>query len=100
ATENDPILSVLNRMIKEEKSICLQKGNQNLNANLYDDLKSFKNEYKEAWSMSISNPKPITLPEVYKLIKTASEIREISEQLSIIKQMEDIYMNEQEKLIQ
>ncbi|CAF1133069.1 unnamed protein product [Rotaria sordida] len=100
ATENDPILSVLNRMIKEEKSICSQKGNQNLNANLYDNLKSFKNEYKEAWSMSISNPKPITLPEVYKLIKTASEIREISEQLSTIKQMEDIYMNEQEKLVQ
>ncbi|CAF3642275.1 unnamed protein product [Rotaria sp. Silwood1] len=97
--ENDPILSVLIQIINEEKSICSQKENQNLNANLYDDLKNFKSEYEKACSMPMSNEKPINLLEIYKLIKTVSEMKEISEQLSTIKQMKIIYMNEQEKLV-
>ncbi|CAF3577632.1 unnamed protein product [Rotaria sp. Silwood1] len=97
--ENDPLLSVLSRMINEEKTICSYKENHILNANLYDELKSFRNEYEKVWPVKMSNQKSLSLMNVYSLIKNAREMREINEQLSMMKQTEDIYMNEHEKQV-
>ncbi|CAF4093642.1 unnamed protein product [Rotaria sp. Silwood2] len=97
--ENDPLLSVLKQMTNEEKSIYSHKENRILNARLYDELRSFKNEYEKVWTISVPSKNSINLSEIYKLIKTSSKIKEISEQLSIIKQMEDNYMHEHEKQV-
>jgi hypothetical protein len=97
--ENDPILSNLNRIIAEENYICTKKKNKSINSFLYDELNNLKKDYDKIWTTSSSSRKPVTLPEIYKIIKKASETNMISEQIAAIKQTQETYMNEQEKQV-
>jgi hypothetical protein len=95
--ENDPILFALNRMIDEEKYICSQKGQNTLNLYLYNELKNLRKEYENIWTTSTSNQKSMTLSYVYEHIKNVSQNPTISQQLDVVKQIQEKYMSEQEK---
>jgi len=97
--ENDPILSNLNRIIDEENYIYIKKKNKSMNSFLYDELNNLKKEYNEIWTTASSGREPVTLPEIYRMIKKASETNMVNEQIAAIKQTQETYMSEQEKQV-
>ncbi|CAF3188088.1 unnamed protein product [Rotaria sp. Silwood2] len=97
SSQIDPILSVLERMIVEEKQLCSQNDSTCLNAFLCDKLVSFKKEYKQETS-SLANTS-IDLSNIYERIKIIGEIDEIKKQMFVIKKKEDSLMKKYEKQI-
>ncbi|CAF4077276.1 unnamed protein product, partial [Adineta steineri] len=96
---SDPILDAINRIIAEEKRICLKNKQNGTNIYLYNQLKQFREEYEKVWSDSVSSRKHITLSEVYKQIKNISKDSTVNEQMSVIKQAQEQYINESEKQV-
>jgi hypothetical protein len=94
--ENHPILSALNQMIDEEKDIFSKKGRNILNSNLHDELEKLKNQCEKLSTAPASNRKPMSLPDIYKIIQKVSKTDTIREQMDAIKETQKIYMAEQE----
>jgi GTP-binding protein EngB required for normal cell division len=94
---NDPVLSFLDQMIKEENQICDEKGTDCLNSILHKKLNQLKDEYKQRMNTIMSRKNPINLASIYEMIQRVSEIDLIREQLHVIKQYHQEYISEQEK---
>ncbi|CAF3600620.1 unnamed protein product [Rotaria sp. Silwood1] len=92
SSQTDPILFALKRMIAEEKQFCCENDSTCLNPFLYDKLRNFREEYKQAQETSILTDSSIDLSNIYESIENISTIYEIEKQMSLIKQKKESFM--------
>ncbi|CAF3098623.1 unnamed protein product [Rotaria socialis] len=96
---SDPILTILNRIISEEKYICVEKQTEDLNSILKEKLDGFHAEYQQRPSKSESNRNSIDLEKIYKQIEKITQMETIRNQMNAIEQYNKTYMVQQEKVL-
>jgi GTPase SAR1 family protein len=97
--DDDPILAVLNRMMNEEKIICVQHGTNSVNSNLHVELKIFISEYEQAWATAESRRLSFSLSDAYKIIHDINQNSTVKGQLFVIKQIQERDRKEHEKYV-
>ena len=81
-----PILSLLKRMIDEERRICLEKGVECLNSKIYDALEHIREELEDQLNISISTGSAVNLYNIYKLIESINDVDEIATQMPFVRE--------------
>jgi hypothetical protein len=97
AGQDDPFLSDLTRMIKDEKKICEAKNPSNFNRQLVNELEKLEKEYKKFFDMEHSHGNNKELSNIYELIEAVNEIPMVNEQMNTIKKYQQFLLTSSEQ---
>lgn len=98
ARQNNPLLSGLNRMIKEEDFISQRQTNSIFNQHLIEKLKAFKELYEQQLHNTYSDKEPEILSYIYKLIISLNSIPMVKIQLDAIKTYRQYFLSSNEQV--
>ena len=96
---NDPFLDGINRMKREEKSICRSQASSDFNQRLLVELETTKTRYEEHLNKTNSNNEDMTLSNVYELIKSVSDISMVKVQLDAIRKHQQHLVQKNEHVV-
>jgi len=92
--KDDLFLTGLQRMLAEEKYICVQKKSNDLNMQLSEELEKLMHKYTYRLHEVKQNEKCTQLSFIYNLIKIIRDVPEVHIQLATVKRGQE-YMMEQ-----
>jgi hypothetical protein len=81
--EDDPILRMINRLIRQEEEICLSKQGEYLNPQLLQKLKQLKNDYEQRRNSSNEENESVDLDHAYEILERMGTIDSIKKELTL-----------------
>ena len=92
------ILGIL-RMIREEKDICAEKGSNQMNSQLTEELEKVRHAYNQRMHEVDANQNRQTLSNIYEQIKIVCSYSQIREQMNAVRQGQKILMEQSEVIV-
>jgi hypothetical protein len=98
-TRDDLFLLGILQMIREEKDICAEKGSNQMNLQLIQELEKVRHAYEQRMREVIADQSRRMLTTIYEHIRIICSYSEIRDQMDAIKEGQKLFMEQNEVVV-